>query len=351
MRDVASHRLKRSLRGALTATAVAAAVGMSTAPAMADPPLPDNASDAAKQVRELTHQAERLTEEKKKAEEDHDAKKAELGRANAEAAQAEQVANQARAEEERFRGQVDRLTNASYQGARLNKLSALLVSESPDDFLDRASALDVLAKDNNDAVKRLSAAVDQAEAAESRAHDARNRAVQAETDAGRLAGDLARKETEMRAAIDKAEQRYNQLSGEDQDSLKGDGETSYNGPIDGAGAAASAVRAALSKTGSPYVYGAKGPSNFDCSGLMQWAYKQAGVSIGGSTGTQKTEGRSVSAGDLRAGDLIFYYDSQSHVSMYIGNGKAVHAPTTGDVVKVADYKSIGDVNGIRRVVG
>ncbi|WP_344681609.1 C40 family peptidase [Saccharopolyspora taberi] len=348
---MASHRLKRSLRGALAATAVAAAVGMSTAPALADPQLPDNASEAAKQVRDLNHEAERLTEEKKKAEEDHDAKKAELDRANADTVQAEQVANQARAEEERFRGQVDQLTTASYQGARLNKLSALLVSESPDDFLDRASALDVLAKDNNDAVQRLAAAVDEAEAAETRAHDARNRAQQAEADAGRLAGDLARKETEMKAAIKQAEERYNQLSGEDQDSLKGDGETSYDGPIDGSGAAAAAVQAALSKTGSPYVWGAKGPSSFDCSGLMQWAYKQAGVSIGGSTGSQKTEGRAVSASQLQAGDLIFYYSSQTHVSMYIGNGKAVHAPTSGDVVKVADYQSIGDVNGIRRIVG
>ncbi|MCI2421278.1 NlpC/P60 family protein [Saccharopolyspora sp. K220] len=323
---------------------------MTSGPALADPQLPDNASDAAKQVRDLQHQAEQLVEDKKKAEDDHEAKKAELDRANQEAGQAEQVANQARAEEERFRGQVDKLTHASYQGARLNKLSALLVSETPDDFLDRASALDVLAKDNNDAIKALASATNQAETAERTAQDARNRAAQAEVDAARIAEDLKQKSKAMDEQIEKVKERYDELSGEDQDSLLTDGETGV-GLIGGAGAAVTAVNAALSAQGSPYVWGAKGPSSFDCSGLMYWAYKKAGVTIGGSTKTQVTEGRSVSAGDLKPGDLIFYYSPVSHVAMYIGNGKAVHAPTTGDVVKVTDYKKIGSVTAIRRVAG
>ncbi|GAB2681049.1 C40 family peptidase [Saccharopolyspora gloriosae] len=350
MRDVASHRLKRTMRGALAASAVLAAVGMTSAPAIADPNLPDNASDAAKQVRELSHQAEAVTEEYKKAEDDHAAKKAELDRSTAEADQAEQVANQARAEEERFRGQVDQLTTASYQGARLNKLSALLVSESPNDFLDRASALDVLAKDNNDAIKQLSAAVHQAEDATKRAQDARNRAAQAEADAARIQGEIGKKKADMDAQVAKVKERYAELSSEDQDSLTGGGETDYQSP-GGSGSAAEAVTAALSKQGSSYVYGAKGPSTFDCSGLMQWAYKQAGVSIGGSTKSQVTEGKKISASQLQPGDLIFYYSPVSHVSMYVGNGKAVHAPTEGDVVKVADYDSIADVSSMRRIVG
>lgn len=350
MRDVASHRLKRSLRGALTATAVVAVVGMSSGPALADPPLPDNLSDAAKQVRDLQRQAVQITEDKKKAEDDHEAKKAEHQRAIEEAAQAEQVANQARADEERFRVKVDRLTHASYQGARLNKLSALLVSETPEDFLDRASALDALAKDNNDAVKALVSARRQAEAAERAAHEARDRAAQAEADAARIAEDLKVKSEEMQEQIEKVEERYAELSGEDQDSLKSDGELGV-GLIAGSGAAVKAVNAALGKQGAPYSWGAKGPSSFDCSGLMYWAYKQAGVTIGGSTKTQVTQGRAVSASQLKPGDLIFYYSPVSHVAMYIGNGKAVHAPTTGDVVKVTDYKKIGPVNTIRRIAG
>ncbi len=338
------------MRGALAASAVAAAVSMTSAPAVADPKPPESASEAAKQVRELSHQAEALTEDYKKAEDDHNAKKAELDRSTAEAGQAEQVANQARAEEERFRGQVDQLTAASYQGARLNKLSALLVSQSPNDFLDRASALDVLAKDNNDAIKQLSEAVHQAESAQLRASEARNRAAQAEADAARIQGEIGKKKADMDAQIAKVKQQYSQLSSADQDSLTGGGQTDYVGP-GGSGKAAEAVTAALSKQGSSYVYGAKGPSTFDCSGLMQWAYKQAGISIGGSTKSQVSEGKSVSASELKPGDLIFYYSPVSHVSMYVGNGKAVHAPTEGDVVKVDDYQDIADVSSMRRVAG
>ncbi|MER7014314.1 NlpC/P60 family protein [Saccharopolyspora sp. NPDC000359] len=323
---------------------------MTSGPALADPQLPDNASDAAKQVRELQHKAEQLTEDMKKAEDDHKAKQAELDRANAEAGQAEQVANQARADEEKFRGQVDQLTHASYQGARLNKLSALLVSETPEDFLNRASALDALAKDNNEAVQALASARRQAEDAERAAQDARNRAAQAEADAARLLEDFHKKSDEMDEQIDKVKERYAELSGADQDSLKTDGDLDV-GLIGGSGTAVKAVNYALSKQGSPYVWGAKGPSQFDCSGLTYWAYKQAGVTLGGSTKTQVNQGRSVSAGDLKPGDLIFYYSPVSHVAIYIGNGKAVHAPTTNDVVKVSSYKNIGPVTAIRRVAG
>lgn len=349
MRDVASHRLKRSMRGALAATAVAAAVGMSSAPAIADPQLPDNASDAAKQVGDLSHQAEVATEDFKKAEDDHKAKVEQLDRANADIVQAEQVAAQAHAEEEKFRSKVDELTAASYQGARLNKLSALLVSESPNDFLDRASALDVLAKDNNDAISRLSAAVDQAEEAERKAKEARDLAERAERDAARLLEESKAKKAEMDELVDKAEENYAQLSGEDQDSLVSD-EAEFTMP-GGSGAAVEAVQAALSKRGSAYVYGAKGPSTFDCSGLTQWAYEQAGVSIGASTKTQVTDGKSVSPSQLKPGDLIFYGSPVYHVSMYIGGGNAVHAPTTGDVVKVANYKDIATPVSYRRVAG
>ncbi len=338
------------MRGALAASAVAAAVGVSSSPAIADPQLPPNASDAAKQVRELSHEAEKLTEDYKKAVDDHGAKKADLDRSTAEAGQAEQVADRARAEEEKFRGQVDRLTNASYQGAQLNKLSALLVSESPDNFLDRAAALDVLARDNNDAIRALNNAVKQAESAEKRAKGARAAAAKAEADAARIQNEIGQKKADMDGQIAKVKQHLNQLSRSDRNSLLGGGDTNFQDP-GAAGKAGVAVKAALAQQGKEYVYGAKGPENFDCSGLMQFAYNKAGISIGASTKSQVSEGRSVSASELQPGDLIFYYDGPSHVAMYVGSGKAVHAPTEGDVVKVTDYKTIGEVTGIRRVAG
>lgn len=104
-----------------------------------------------------------------------------------------------------------------------------------------------------------------------------------------------------------------------------------------------AVKAALSKLGRPYVWGAKGPSVFDCSGLTQWAWSQAGVKLGGDTYAQIKEGIPVAPGQVRPGDLIFPLDSfgeggrsgPGHVQMAISGTQVVHAPTSGDVVKIS----------------
>jgi len=101
-----------------------------------------------------------------------------------------------------------------------------------------------------------------------------------------------------------------------------------------------AVKAALSKQGTPYVWGAKGPKVFDCSGLTQWAWGQAGVTIGPDTYTQVKQGVPVAPGDVQAGDLIFPKGSwesrgPGHVQLAISPTEVVHAPQTGDVVRIA----------------
>jgi cell wall-associated NlpC family hydrolase len=111
-----------------------------------------------------------------------------------------------------------------------------------------------------------------------------------------------------------------------------------------AGAGGAAAAAALSKRGTPYVWGAKGPEQFDCSGLTQWAWARAGVRLGPDTYTQVTQGVPVAPGDVRAGDLIFPKDSfdsrgPGHVQLAISPTEVVHAPQTGDVVRVAPMPS------------
>jgi cell wall-associated NlpC family hydrolase len=103
-------------------------------------------------------------------------------------------------------------------------------------------------------------------------------------------------------------------------------------------AAQAAVNAALSRLGSPYVWAAAGPSSFDCSGLTMWSYAQAGVGLPHSSSAQRGAGPSVAFGSLLPGDLVFM---PGHVGMYIGNGQVVHAPTTGDVVKIIQFSSMG----------
>ncbi|MBL1077763.1 C40 family peptidase [Nocardia sp. 2] len=108
-----------------------------------------------------------------------------------------------------------------------------------------------------------------------------------------------------------------------------------------------AVDAALSKVGSPYVYGAAGPNAFDCSGLMQWSYAQAGVSIPRTSYDQLASGAPVSYEGLEPGDIVSFYGG-SHSGMYIGNGEVVHASTSGQPVKVAPISSM-PFAGARRI--
>ncbi|MGW2747535.1 NlpC/P60 family protein [Streptomyces sp. NPDC001450] len=99
--------------------------------------------------------------------------------------------------------------------------------------------------------------------------------------------------------------------------------------------AAAAVAYAYQKLGSPYVWGATGPDAFDCSGLVQAAYRSAGVSLPRTTYTQINAGRRVSRSELQPGDLVFFYSGISHVGIYIGNGQMVHAPNPSAPVRVA----------------
>ena len=101
------------------------------------------------------------------------------------------------------------------------------------------------------------------------------------------------------------------------------------------GAAGIAVRTACAQIGKWYVWGADGPDTFDCSGLTQYAWKAAGVSLTHFTGAQWTEGTPVSRSELRPGDLVFFYSDLHHVGMYVGNGLIVHASRSGQPVKMA----------------
>jgi cell wall-associated NlpC family hydrolase len=94
------------------------------------------------------------------------------------------------------------------------------------------------------------------------------------------------------------------------------------------------VGVALSQLGTPYVWGGAAPGGFDCSGLVMWAYAQVGVALPHSSYAQYGYGVPVSRDQLAPGDLVFF-DGLGHVGIYIGGGQFVHAPHTGDVVKIS----------------
>ncbi|MBT2529583.1 C40 family peptidase [Streptomyces sp. ISL-99] len=90
---------------------------------------------------------------------------------------------------------------------------------------------------------------------------------------------------------------------------------------------------ARAQIGKPYVWGAAGPSSYDCSGLTQGAWKAAGVALPRTTWDQVNVGTRVATDNLRPGDLVFFYDDISHVGIYIGGGKMIHAPKPGAYVR------------------
>jgi cell wall-associated NlpC family hydrolase len=109
--------------------------------------------------------------------------------------------------------------------------------------------------------------------------------------------------------------------------------------------AEAAVRAALSRLGRPYVWGATGPDRFDCSGLVQWAYARAGVPLRRTTYQQILDGTPVSPSQVRPGDLVFPHTG--HVQMAIGNNLVVEAPQPGSTVQIS---RMGESVAIRRPV-
>jgi peptidoglycan DL-endopeptidase CwlO len=111
------------------------------------------------------------------------------------------------------------------------------------------------------------------------------------------------------------------------------------------GRAGIAVRAALSRLGRPYVWGATGPEQFDCSGLVQWSYAQAGVHLDRTTYQQITDGIPVPRAQVRPGDLAFPH--AGHVQMAIGNNLVVEAPYAGASVRISP---LGSNIAIRRPI-
>ena len=110
--------------------------------------------------------------------------------------------------------------------------------------------------------------------------------------------------------------------------------------------ATQAVETALKELGKPYRYGALGPSTFDCSGLTKFAYGAAGIELPHSAAGQYRSGRRVDRGQLQPGDLIFWR-GLGHVGMYIGGGRMIHAPETGDVVRITSIDQGAYLGAVR----
>ncbi|WP_030782322.1 C40 family peptidase [Streptomyces sp. NRRL S-920] len=190
-----------------------------------------------------------------------------------------------------------------------------------------------------------------------------------EREAKRKAEDLAREqaaEAERKRKAEEAAQREREQergggqgsSGPDTGSGSGAGSGSGSGAGSGSGSgsgtgtgsgsaeggyatkAAKVIGFAEAQIGKPYVWGATGPDSYDCSGLTQDAWKAAGISLPRTTWDQVKVGTTVKTADAAPGDLVFFYDDISHVGIYIGDGKMIHAPKPGANVRVESIYSM-----------
>jgi cell wall-associated NlpC family hydrolase len=224
----------------------------------------------------------------------------------------------------------------------------LLTSDSAEEFVHQLGTLDAIAGHTNEQVAEIATAADAAEQAQATADEA---AAQAQ----KSYDDIAAQQKDLQAKIADYQRQYDALTAPQQQQVLaahgGDTQAAPSGVIAPSAAAQEAVDTALAQVGDPYVYGAGGPDAFDCSGLTQYAYSAAGVSLPHSSKSQSQMGMAVSRDALQPGDLVFFYSPVSHVGMYIGNGQMVHASTSGQPVKVASLDSMGSYNSARRIAG
>jgi cell wall-associated NlpC family hydrolase len=231
---------------------------------------------------------------------------------------------------------------AQYREGGLDPSLRLALSSDPDRYLDSAEFVDRAGTRQAASVASVRRQLREIEQLRGAAH------IELASLKSRQA-ELKRHKKTITAKLDAARRLLSQLPPEDRtsdvrrtsrDASTGDARaplsptTAGNVPAPNSRAAA-AVSYAYSKLGSPYVWGATGPDAFDCSGLMQAAYRSAGISLPRTTYAQIDAGRRVSRSELLPGDLVFFYSAISHVGIYVGNGQMVHAPNPSAPVRVA----------------
>jgi cell wall-associated NlpC family hydrolase len=338
-----SHRPTRARRlraGVLVGASAAVTLALLPGTAAAEPGEATTSEEAAALVADASHDLEVVTEEFNEAREV-------LRRQEADVADAEQAAAEAEEQLQALDDRIRDLARTAYTGeSPTATLDLMLTSDSADEFVSSLGTLDAIADRTDDALADVAVAADEAETTRAAAEAA---AAEAEAAVERIRAQQA----DLEARIAEYEEQYDELSAAEQAEVdRAHGGTVVASPqaAKAPGQAAQvAVDTAMAQLGDPYVWAAAGPDAFDCSGLTQYAYAAAGVSLPHSSSMQSQMGTPVSRSELQPGDLVFFYSPVSHVGMYIGNGQMVHASTSGQPVQVASLDSMGSYTGARRV--
>ncbi|UGY90923.1 NlpC/P60 family protein [Streptomyces gobiensis] len=339
-----SHRgspqpgLGRGARVTVLSAAAGAAAAMTAAPVGAEPGEPSTATLNAR-VDRLYEQAERATEK-------YNAAAERVARLRGQAERAQDRTARGQSEVNRMREALASMAGAQYRSGGVDPTLALMLSEDPDNYLNKAAALDRISSRQSGKLRELQRA--QRFLGQERT-EAAQKLVQLEEQRKELKKHKKSVQRKLRAA----QRLLNQLAPEEREerqraSRQGDRSAPE---LAGTGApsarAAVAVGAAQRALGSPYAWGQAGPHGFDCSGLTQWAYQRAGVSLPRTSQAQAYAGQRVPMSQARPGDLVVYRGDASHIAMYVGNGRVIHSPYPGARVRY-DPVNMMPVNTVTR---
>ncbi|MFE0177041.1 NlpC/P60 family protein [Streptomyces sp. NPDC059002] len=334
---MASHRRpkqpSRTRVTVLTATA-AAAVALTSQGAAQAAPKPSK-DEVKSKVDALYEDAGRATDKYNGAKEKQEKLEKQIGELQDKVARGQEELND-------LRGGLGSMASAQYRSGGIDPSLQLFLSSDPDDYLDKASTLDQLSSQQVEALKKIQ-------------EKQRDLAQQRKEAAGKLDDladtrkELGRKKKEVQGKLGEAQKLLNTLTAKEKRDLAakeqrasraaGDRvDLGKEAPASNRGAAA--LSAAATQLGKPYVSGGSGPNSYDCSGLTQWAYSQAGVSITRTTYTQQNDGTKIGRNELKPGDLVFF-NNLAHVGFYAGNGQVLHAPKPGAVVRYESMAYLG----------
>ncbi|TJZ50925.1 hypothetical protein FCH28_20650 [Streptomyces piniterrae] len=339
---MASHRRpkqpSRTRVTVLTATA-AAAVALSSQAAQADPS--QKKQDVKAEVDKLYEQAEQATEKYNGVKEDQERLQKEVEDLQDKVARGQGELNQ-------LRKGLGAVASGQYRSGSIDPSVQLFLSGDPDTYLEKAATLDQLSGKQAEQLKTI--ADKQRRLAQERAEAASK--IQDLTDTRKALGD---KKDEIKDKLGKAQELLNTLTAKERAAMEAkeqranrdNSRVNLGDDVPASQRGAAALSAAQSKIGSPYVWGATGPSSFDCSGLTSWAYQQAGQSLPRTSQEQANAGTRISQDALKPGDLVLFYDDLHHIGLYAGNNTVLHAPKPGASVRYESINNMPFAFGVR----